>query len=474
MLWWKLQRLKSRDAKTRCRMIEEVAGSGDLTALEPVADALADEVPEVRIAAAKALGAFHDDRVLPPLVSAIKDRNAEVRAAAIFSLRRLGDAGAIDALVNALADYHHAVRWQAAGALSTMGWRPSNNIEFVLRAVATCQHEDAAVHGAEAVEALTSALEDPTCPRRNAAAIALGKTGDARAVPPLENALNDADSHVRVAAVEALSLIGHPQSATALLKLLQDTDHLVRATAIESLGRMGEPRIVEYIAASLIHDTSWDVRKLSVEALGRIKDEAATQLLWVALKDPDHDVRQTAATSLGQIPDPKSIGPLVLALKDENSAVRQAAKGSLRQIDRQWEISPGAQSAIPELEAAINDREYWVAQSAADTLAKINDMRQRMLETTFFTNPAKDKHRQALTVLVDSLRDFDRDFRQAAVEALGRIGDVNAVAPLVSALDDQDEWVGRAAALALNHLNWEPPPEDVRRAEKIKSLMLRT
>ena len=77
-------------------------------------------------------------------------------------------------------------------------------------------------------------------------------------------------------------------------------------------------------------------------------------------------------------------------------------------------------------------------------------------------------------MLVDSLRDFDRDFRQAAVEALGRIGDVNAITPLVSALDDQDEWVGRAAALALNHLNWEPAPDDIRRAEKLRSLMLRT
>jgi HEAT repeat protein len=455
-------------------MIEDVARTGDISALAPVAEALSDEEPEVRVAAAKAMGVFQDDRALPPLVAAVKDRNAEVRAAAIFSLRQIGDASAIDGLVHALGDYHHAVRWQAAGALNALGWRPGNNMEFVLRAVAIGQHEDAAVHGAEAVDVLANALEDPTCPRRHAAAAALGKTGDPRAVRPLETALNDEDSHVRVAAVEAISLIGHPQSATALLKLLDDANHQVRASAIEALGRMGDVHIVEHIAATLINDPSWDVRKLSVEALGRINDDAATQLLWQALKDPDHDVRQTAATSLGQIPDPRSIGPLVLALKDENSSVRQAAKGSLRQIDRQWEISPGAQSVIPELEAALTDREYWVAQSAADTLAKINDMRQRSHETSFFTNPAKEKLRQALAVLVDSLRDFDRDLRQAAVEALGRIGDVNAVPPLVSAIDDPDEWVGRAAALALNHLNWEPPPGDTRRAEKVKSLMLRT
>jgi HEAT repeat protein len=64
--------------------------------------------------------------------------------------------------------------------------------------------------------------------------------------------------------------------------------------------------------------------------------------------------------------------------------------------------------------------------------------------------------------------------RQAAAEALGRIGGDRVVVPLVAALDDQDEWVGRAAALALNHLNWEPAPDDVRRAEKVKSLMHKT
>jgi HEAT repeat protein len=366
------------------------------------------------------------------------------------------------------------VRWQAASALNALGWRPGNPNEFVLHAVALTQHEEAAVHGAKAVEALTKALEDQTCPRRHAAAAALGKTGDPRSVKPLESALKDADSHVRVAAVEALSQLGHSQSAPALLGLLQDPDGHVRATVVEALGRMGETRIVEPIADYLLHDSCWDVRKLSVEALGRIKHDRATQLLWLALKDQDHDVRQSAAQALGHIPDPRSIGPLVLALKDENSSVRQAAKGSLRQIDRQWELSAGAQSVIPELEASLNDKEYWIAQSAADTLAKINDMRQRHLDTSFLTNPVQERLRQAVAILVETLRDADRDFRQAAVEALGRIGDASTIHPLVSALDDPDRAVGRAAALALNHLNWEPAADDQRRAEKVKTLMLQT
>ncbi|MDB6018969.1 MAG: lyase domain protein repeat-containing protein [Pedosphaera sp.] len=472
MLWWKLQRLKSKDSKTRIRMVEEMAASGKASVLEPITEALKeDEDSEVRAAAAKALGTLRDERSLAPLTAALNDPKPDVRAAVVQALRQLGDQRAIDPLLNSLRDPNHHVRFHVANSLSALGWRPNTDTEFVLRSVALGQHEEAAAYGKESVQLLIKALEDITSPKRQAAAVALGKTGDQRAIKPLEAALEDNDNHVRVAAVEALSQIGASECSAALFRRLQDSDHHVRAAAVEALGRMGDPRIVDPIAKSLLNDSSWDVRKLSVEALGRIKDDRATQLLWQALTDKDHDVRQTAAAALGHIPEPRSIGPLVLALKDENSSVRQAAKASLRQIDRQWEVSPGAESVIPELEAAVNNKEYWVAQSAADTLAKINDMRQRSLETSFIIDPAKQKRDLAITLLADTLRDLDRDVRQAAAEALGRIVDDRVVSPLVSALDDQDQWVGRAAAFALNHLNWAPAPDDKRRADKLKSLL---
>jgi HEAT repeat protein len=474
MLWWKLQRLKSGNAKTRCRAVQDMALSGDPSAVDPCVESLGDDAPEVRLAAARALGALKDARGFSPLVEALKDRNSDVRAAAATSLRQLGDSRAISPLTASLNDSDHTVRWQAATALNGLGWKPSTDTEHILRSAAMGQHENLAVHGNRAVDALTRALSDPSCPRRHAAARALGETNDQRALKPLLDALRDEDSHVRVAAVEALSELGNSEASASLFKCLSDREHRVRAAAVDALGRLGDARIVEPIEESLLHDASWDVRKLSVEALGRIKNDRATQLLWQALRDRDHDVRQTAAAALGPIPDPRSIAPLVLTLKDENSAVRQAAKGALRQIDRQWELSPGAQSVIPELEAAANDKEYWVAQSAADALAKIHDMRQRHQETSFFKDTAKEKTTTAISILIETLRDSDRDFRQAAAEALGRIDDVRVVTPLVSALDDQDEWVGRAAALALNHLNWTPAADDTRRAQKLKSLMLKS
>src|SRR6202453_4745573 len=173
MLWGKLQRLKSRDPKTRARVVQDMAVSGDPSTVEPIAEALKDEEPEVRLAAARALGVLQNERSLGPLIVALKDRRADVRAAAVTSLRQLGDTRAIDALTGSLEDNDHSVRWQAAAALKALGWRPGSNTEFILRSVAMAQHEDVAIHGTRAVEVLARALSDPTCPRRHAAAQAL-------------------------------------------------------------------------------------------------------------------------------------------------------------------------------------------------------------------------------------------------------------------------------------------------------------
>jgi HEAT repeat protein len=253
--------------------------------------------------------------------------------------------------------------------------------------------------------------------------------------------------------------------------LLRDKDPHVRAAAVEALGRMGDVRVVDPIAKGLLDDASWDVRKLSVEALGRVRDERAASLLCHALNDRDHDVRQTAAQSLGQLPDKRSIGPLILALKDENSSVRQTAKASLRLLDHLWELSEAAEKAIPALEAAATHREYWVAQSASDALARITDARQKAGESHTNLDPAKEKRDRAIAILCEAARDFDRDLRQAAVEGLGRIGEFGAVAPLVTALNDADEWVGKAAALALNHLNWKPGANEQQQARRMNKLL---
>jgi HEAT repeat protein len=53
----------------------------------------------------------------------------------------------------------------------------------------------------------------------------------------------------------------------------------------------------------------------------------------------------------------------------------------------------------------------------------------------------KLRDRQAAVPLIDCLRDEDSDVRGAAAEALGKLGDVRAVAPLSQLLDDKTRYL---------------------------------
>jgi len=210
-----------------------------------------------------------------------------------------------------------------------------------------------------------------------------------------------------------------------------------------------------------LRDTSWEVRKAVIEALGRLRDARAVEGLAGALKDSDNDVRETAVEALCQIGDPRALERLILALCDPETSIRQAAASALMRLDRNWERSDSAQRAIPELKAALKSRDYWIRQSAAEVLTRIgkNQSSMRGLQRGI-GGAGQFRNDVAIQILSDALRDGDRDLRQAAVEALGRIGDHSLCEPMSSLLQDHDEVVRDSARTALMALGW-PPPDNV-------------
>jgi HEAT repeat protein len=353
-----------------------------------------------------------------------------------------------------LKDLNLAVRRRAAKALDFFGWQPANDIQKSLHFVALGQFMKAAMIGTVALEPLLSVFKDQKCPTRRAVIEAISHIGDERVMKPLIAALKDGDPHVRVAAVEALGAIRDPRSAEPLTHALTDQDPLVRAAAANALGTMMDNGSFDRLTASL-KDANWSVRKASVESLGRLKDARAVQPLTELLKDADHDVREATIEALGQIQHKSAVENLVVALADPQSSVRNLVAGVLRKIDGEWERSEAARRAIPALKAAATSREYWVRQAAADTLAKLTEIPQSEPSLSGFTDPVYYKRAAALQALVQALGDWDRDLRQAAAEALGRIADQRALEPLKAAMEDTDDWVRGSVDRALRRLGWQ-------------------
>jgi len=124
------------------------------------------------------------------------------------------------------------------------------------------------------LNALIAALvsdEEVAVPR--GAAMALGRTGEARAIEPLCEALREEHSSVRRAAALALGTLGDPRATEPLLQALAKDPAVWREAAI-ALGAVPRTPTCTSSLVALIHDSDrTEVRRGAALALGIAKKD---------------------------------------------------------------------------------------------------------------------------------------------------------------------------------------------------------
>ncbi len=204
---------------------------------------LRDKDADVRWTASESLGKLGDGTVVQAVIPLLKDPEATVRAAAAVTLGRIGSAArdqAGPALVRALRDPEERVQKAAVLAIGDAGLSES----MVREVLALLQREPVEIRRAAALalmqieikyqlEPLAEAVRDADTVVRQAAAAALGESGEASAVERLDAlALNDADTTVRVEAVYRLSKTPGERSRKVLNRIAEgDRDADVRRWA---------------------------------------------------------------------------------------------------------------------------------------------------------------------------------------------------------------------------------------------------
>ncbi len=192
-------------------------------------------------------------------------------------------------------------------------------------------------------EPLTEALLDRwSAGRRDHAAWALGKIGDARAVEPLIKALGDKNGFISLTAAEALAKIAEKyiegEEKDNIIKFLKSGDQGMAQMGAsmlkgilektEVLGKIDDVRAVEPLIKMLEEGNT-----NAAYALGEFGDERAVEPLIELLDDDDYVVRLAAAYALGEIGDARAVEPLINALEDQpNWSSREAAKEALKKI----------------------------------------------------------------------------------------------------------------------------------------------
>ena len=230
--------------------------------------------------------------------------------------------------------------------------------------------------------------------------------------------------------------IGEP-AVEPLMAALGYRDWRVRANAIWALGDRWGPgdelpgntrrRLEQHLFAAL-KDEHPRVRKYAVKLLGimagrrKLDNPRAAEILIAALSDEHLDVRAEAAVALGAMGDTRAVEPLIAALK-----------------------APSAD----ELAAAPDSTLY--------------SLFKKMKLANVTIGEALDAFARKIKCRWVSFRDRDSNgysaVRVEAARALGQIGDLRAIEPLIAAIEDRDPEVRVQAVAAVRNLQDPRVPE---------------
>ncbi|HSB11266.1 MAG TPA: HEAT repeat domain-containing protein, partial [Blastocatellia bacterium] len=368
--------------------------------------ASADEA--TRLKAAQALAEQDPIDSALPLVGVIGDQSWRVRRLAVDGLARHGGQVAVKSLLRALRDEHH-------------------NLSILNSALQVL-----ALSGVDAVEPLMECLSEPDVDLRIYAAHALGEQHDARAIPALLHALEDPDANVRYHTIEALGTLRAADAIDALLAVIESGDFYLAFPALDALTKIGDSRVAPRLV-SLLEDEM--LRVPTAEALGQLGDEETVAPLVALLNKPGAPARV--------------ISQALAALYDRHEHLYK--EGSyIADLVRSFAGPIGAQNLLDTLNETNEDglrglalvlgwMEGEAVERALTSLLGKATVRKEVVE-------ALVRYGERVTkLLIEQLGSEDLDARQAAVIALGRIGDSRAVAPLVRVLTTDDELVIAAA-----------------------------
>ena len=410
------------ETKVRLAVIAALGEIADTLAVDPLLALLHDADQPVCLAAIDALGKIGDARAVAPLAELVKTESGEKRRHAITALGQIDDAQSVEVLIDVLT--HNAESSVRCGAVDALG----------------------ALRDPRAIDPLLALARDPDATLRCSVITVLGKFHDPRVVTPLTDALSDTLTAVKIAAANAP--VHDTRCIDPLLELLHDQDAAVRNAAIHQLATYRAPNIVEPLCA-LLPDRDANINKSAIVALGEIGDARAVPVLLACLQTtlPQFEIIE----ALGNLGDARAIDPLLALCDGKDKDLRSFAFDALSRLKDRRLVGPML-LAIAKVEDKTLSAAYLCP--ICITLQRIG---QPTVETMLSWLAEKDPVRRlaaaraskylpdarAVPLLAALLHDPDEKVRLAAVSALSRIGDRQAVKPLLEVVKD----AGATAAL---------------------------
>ncbi|CAN2041624.1 PBS lyase [Candidatus Magnetomoraceae bacterium gMMP-15] len=418
------------------------------------AEQLASENETTRLNAIKMLD---PDKAIPidPLISVLDDENWRVRRLAIDTLIREDHPRSIKKLLLLLkAEHNNPSILHSALQVLTM-----SNIDIVTP--------------------LTSFLSDPDSDLRIYAALALGQHGDHRAIKPLIKALKDEDTNVQYHAIEALGMLKATKATQDLVALAESKDFFLAFPALEALKKIGDLHIEPNIISMLKDDM---LTIPAVETLGAIGSEDAVIPLIKVLNqsgEPSCVSAQSLAAIYKRYEMHYKEGSYISDLASQN--ITEIALKNL--INCMNEACP---DELPALVLVLGWMKGKIVEQALTTLLGEEGVRKEVVEalvrcgnrvTDLLIAQLNGKNFEASEAAIVALGRIGNsdavpalkkilktapDLKIVAINALAKIGDSGAYEELISLLGDPHPGVRQAAVAAINSIAHPEMPQRAR------------
>ncbi len=336
-------------------------------------------------------------------------------------------------------------------------------------------------------------LKSPNTKTREAAAMALGKSGRRDAVAPLAALVRDPEPKVRLEVARALGQLRDQAAIPALVTALGDGDPQIREEAIGGMvgiyaerDRVGpvdrflrvfsdeldrpagglkgrvDPAVIQGLARSL-RDENKSTREEAALALGILDGRSAVADLQAALADPEAEVRGAAVSALGRLGTAKDGRALIPLLTDDSYQVKLRVLNALGALRVQEAGAP-----LREMYEANRRRELGL--KVLETLSRLGDPGQAELFQQLIQDPDPEKKRLGIEGLArisdpsrmaafkkDYQREGNQDLKLAYAFAITRMGDHAFLDSLVLSLPGRN--VGNRSRGYILELGSEVLPE---------------
>ncbi len=359
--------LDERDVELRVLAMEGIAALGDRVVAQELRPLAVNHREDKRIstAALHVLGGTGDISNLATLREALGKDYIHLRVAAVEAMGELRRKEAIVDLARALTDGNEEVRAAAAVALGKIG-------------------------GAEIVPPLRQAADRETSPRvRRLIIEALGRSGVQDGFMALQTLLVDPDPEVKRAAVEAILEIGDPKAANSLLVVVDPRFPKVMEAAIRaiclldpSLGMVALKPYLRQVSLQLVHDLhneagpkgvefleaflqdgTQEQRSLALDLLLRRGAKGLAVVREAAKSNDDKTIRRAAMRALMALNDRGSMDTFVAGCEDPDEGIRGIAAEALGLL--------GAKEHRDALLKLLEDRSPSVRVAAAHALVRL-------------------------------------------------------------------------------------------------------